>query len=317
MPAISATAPGKIILFGEHAVVYGQPAIAVPVTQVGAKVTVHADPTAAPGQVHLTAEDIGLNCALSDLPEDHPFAVLLAAVAEQLGLPRLPALRLHIRSSIPIAAGLGSGAAVSAAAARAISAFVGHPLDDDQVSNIAYRVDQVYHGTPSGIDNTVIAYAQPIFYVRGQPFERLCLNHPVTLVIGNSGIASSTGAVVGDVCARWQVNPQPYEELFEEVGAVVRQARQVMESGEAGDLGPLMTKNHALLQALDVSSPALDRLVDAALAAGAGGAKLCGGGRGGNMIALANPEDAARIAQALQAAGAVNTIITTVQITAA
>ena len=312
MPAIAATAPGKIILFGEHAVVYGRPAIAVPVTQVRAKVMINADPAAPSGQVSLIAEDIDLRCKLSDLPADHPLEIAIRGVMEQLGVARLPALRLQIQSTIPIASGLGSGAAVSVAAARALSAFLGHPLADDQVSHIAYTVDQKYHGTPSGIDNTVIAYAQPVFFVRGQPFQRLCTRQPFTVVIGNTGVSSPTSEVVGDVRRRWQADSGRYEQLFDAIGQIALQARAAIEVGPVGALGPLMTRNQALLQELDVSSPALDRLVEAALSAGALGAKLCGGGRGGNMIAPVEQQHAQTVADALRAAGAVNTIITTI-----
>lgn len=313
MPAFSATSPGKSILFGEHAVVYGQSAIAVPVTQVRAKATVSPLIGSPAGDIWVKSEVTNLDCALSDLPAKHPFAELFAAVLDELQIQRFPALRLYIRSDIPIASGLGSGAAVSAASARALAAFVGRPLSDEQVSRVAYRVDQIYHGAPSGIDNTVIAYAQPIFYVRGEPFTRLEVGQPFTLVIGNTGDASPTAAVVGDLRARWQANPQPYEQIFAAVGAIAREARKNIEKGVIEALGSLMTRNHALLQELDVSSDALDRLVKAAVEAGAFGAKLCGGGRGGNMIALVDPISAERAAQALRAAGAVSTITTTVQ----
>jgi mevalonate kinase len=312
MPAYAAYAPGKIILFGEHAVVYGRPAIAVPVSQVRAKASVTPDPLGASGQVRILARDIGLESSLSDLPKDHPLALAVEGVLQQAGVTHPPALRLQISSTIPIAAGLGSGAAVSVAIARALSAFLGHPLADDQVSHIAYQVDQKYHGTPSGIDNTVIAYAQPVYFIRGQPFARLCTVQPFTVVIGNTGIASPTAQVVGDVRQRWQASPAVYEQLFDEIASISRQARTIIEEGPVAELGPLMTHNQALLQQLDVSSPALDRLVAAALAAGANGAKLCGGGRGGNMIALADPETAPAIADALRGAGAINTITTTV-----
>jgi mevalonate kinase len=312
MPAFAASAPGKIILFGEHAVVYSRPAIAVPVTQVQAKAVVSADLGAPAGRVWIQASDIRLDRNLSELPADHPFAITLAAVQAATGVERLPALRLKINSTIPIAAGLGSGAAISAAIARALSAFLGRPLSDEQVSAVAYRVDQKYHGTPSGIDNTVIAYAQPVFFVRGQPFERLETCEPFNIVIGNTGISSQTKMVVGAVRSYWQADPQRYEHLFDEIGAIANKARRLIENGPTTGLGPLMNQNHGLLQAIDVSSPALDRLVTAALAAGALGAKLCGGGRGGNMIALVQPQQAEAVTAALRAAGAVNTITTQV-----
>jgi mevalonate kinase len=314
MPAISASAPGKIILFGEHAAVYGRPAIAAPVTQVQARAMILANPAGAPGEVMIDAPDIGFHSHLTDLPNDHPLAIPLLAVQEQLKLDHLPAFRMRITSTIPVAAGLGSGAAVSVAVVRAVSTFLGHPLDDEQVSAIAFQVDQKYHGTPSGIDNTVITYASPVFFVRGQPFERLRVKNAFTLVIANTGIRSSTGEVVGDVRRRWQAEPERYERLFDRAEEIARRAREIILGGNSGDLGPWMSANHALLQELDVSSPELDHLVEAAMAAGALGAKLCGGGRGGNMIALAGPvsRNAENLASALRAAGAVTTIITTV-----
>lgn len=309
MPAITATAPGKIILFGEHAVVYGRPAIAIPVKQIHARASIIANPAGQSGDVQIISQDIGLNSRLDHLPEDHPIAITFRLVMEMLDISHLPALRLQITSTIPIAAGLGSGTATTVAVARALSTFLGHPLENDQISHIAYTVDQKHHGTPSGIDNAVIAYAQPIFFVRGIPFERLSVRQPFTLVIGNTGIASPTGQAVEDVRRSWLVNPAAYEHIFDAIGSITHEARRAMETGLVADLGPLMTRNQALLQEIDVSSPELDRLIDAALEAGAAGAKLCGGGRGGNMIALASPENADVVSTALRGAGAVNTFI--------
>lgn len=312
MPAITATAPGKIILFGEHAVVYNRPAIAVPVTQVRAKATVTANPAGQPGEVQVVSKEIGLNSRLDHLPDDHAIRIAIRQVMEMLGITHLPALRLQIASTIPIAAGLGSGTAISVAVARALSAFLGYPLEDDQVSHIAYIVDQKHHGTPSGIDNTVIAYAQPILFTRGAPFERLCPRQPFTLIIAHTGIASPTADSVGDVRRNWQADPGASERIFDEIAGIANAAREAIEHGPVEALGPLMTRNQALLQALTVSSAELDRLVAVALASGALGAKLSGGGRGGNMIALASPANSDAVAGALRAAGAVNTIITQV-----
>ncbi len=313
MTATAACAPGKVILFGEHAVVYGRPAIAVPVTHVQAKAVILASPAAPPGRVEVDAPGIGLKAALADLPREHPLRLAVEGAQEALQIRQLPAFRLRITSTIPIASGLGSGAAVSVAVARAVSAFLGQELPVEQISAIAYRVDQAHHGTPSGIDNTVIAYAQPIFFVRGQPFERLQVGAPFTLVIGDSGLRSPTVDAVAGVRLRWQADSAAYEAIFDQVGGLAREARRAMEAGQIDALGPLMIANHALLQRLEVSCPELDRLVQAALAAGAHGAKLSGAGRGGNMIALASPESAEAVAAAIRAAGAVNTIITRIE----
>jgi mevalonate kinase len=317
MPAIFATAPGKAILFGEHAVVYGRPAIAVPVSQVQAKVTILADPLGSPGRVWIDAPDVSLRCELSQLPNAHPFHLLIQVLLAKLGIPRLPALKMSIHSTIPVAAGLGSGAAVSVAALRALSAFLGHPLKDDQVSELAYQVEKAYHGTPSGIDNTVITYARPIYFVKGKPFELLQVAQPFTLVIGDSGISSPTAAAVGGVRERWQADPPIYEALFDRIASISQAARTILSSGAPEQLGPLMDDNHYDLQEMGVSCPELDRLVQAAREAGAWGAKLSGGGQGGNMIALVDPQVAGEVTQALQIAGATNTIITHIASSAA
>lgn len=313
MPAISARAPGKIILFGEHAVVYGRPAIAAPVEQVQARAMIQPHPTAPRGEVEIEAPAIGIHALLAQLDANHPLGLAVRLVQKQLGLDELPAFRLRVTSTIPIASGLGSGAAISIAIARAVSAFLGRSLADEQVSEIAYEVDRLYHGTPSGIDNTVITFARPVFFVRGQPFAMLSVHEPFTILVGNSGIAAPTGSVVGDLRRRWMAEPALYEPLFDQIGEVALEARTVIESGESKALGLLMTSNHLLLQKLDVSCPELDRLVDVALQHGALGAKLSGGGRGGNMIALVADSSADRVANALMEAGATNTIKTTIR----
>lgn len=313
MPAISAYAPGKIILFGEHAVVYGRPAIAVPVEQVKAHAIVTAEPRNPVGSIHIQALDINLDTWLTNLPADHPLALALHSVIEALGVQQPPAFTLRIKSSIPLAAGLGSGASVTIAIMRAVAAFLGFSLTDEQVSTLAYEVEKLHHGTPSGIDNTVIAYRMPVYYVRNKTLQTLHVAQPFTIVIGNSGITSPTALTVGDLRERWLADQAYYEDLFDQVGQVVQRARQFIEDGETQELGALMDQNHALLQSMQISSPELDHLVQAARAGGALGAKLSGGGRGGNMIALVSSATAAHVAQALEQAGAVQTWITTIR----
>jgi mevalonate kinase len=312
MPAIFACAPGKAILFGEHAVVYGRPAIAVPVTQVQVKATILADPLGPQGRVHVQSPGILLDSNLADMAEDDPIALAIQGLKQALGADHLPALQLRISSTIPVAAGLGSGAAVSVAILRALSAFLGHPLPDETVSALAFEVEKKHHGTPSGIDNTVITYASPIFFRRGQPFEILQPAEAFTLIIADSGVRSPTRVAVGDVRQAWQADTNRYEALFDAIGQVAQQARQVITHGPALALGALMTENQQLLTQVGVSSAELDFLVETALQAGAAGAKLSGSGRGGNMIALAGEENANKIASALQNAGAKRVIISRV-----
>jgi mevalonate kinase len=313
MPAISVTAPGKTILFGEHAVVYGRPAIAAPVLQVHARVVVTANPRAARGEVLVQAPDIGLEATLDELAEDNPLAQAIWGTLATLGVKRLPACTVRVNSTIPVAAGLGSGAAVSVAIIRAVANFAGSALPDEQVSRLAYEVDKLYHGTPSGIDNTVITYARPVYFVRGQAIQLLRFPEPFTIVIGDTGVQSPTSSAVGDVRSAWQADSSRYEALFDEVGRIAQAARRSIEGGRPQELGQLMDENHALLYDMGVSSPELEQLVWAARVAGAQGAKLCGGGRGGNMIALVDEAQAHVVAQKLAQSGAVRTIITTIQ----
>ncbi len=325
MPAYTASAPGKIILFGEHAVVYGQPAIAVPLSQVRARAVVTANiPTGQTGGERLAspptglsavivdAPDISLRTTLADLPAQHPLSRAVLLVFEALHVVKPPSCTVRIHSTIPLASGLGSGAAVSVAVIRALSAFLGHPLPLEQVSALAFEVEVIHHGTPSGIDNSVVTFNKPVFYQQGQPIEILKLPAAFHILVADSGQSSPTAVVVGDVRRGWQADPSGYEAQFTTIGDLSRQARQLIESGSPDSLGPLMFRNHALLSQLDVSSPQLDSLVEAARISGALGAKLSGGGRGGAMIALVQEQDAARVAAALQEAGAAHIIQTTV-----
>jgi mevalonate kinase len=313
MPAFTAAAPGKIILFGEHAVVYGQPAIAVPVDQVRARAAVEPQPRGQPGKLRIIAKDIQLDGWLDELPAEQPLAFTMRLVLSELKIERSPACTVRVSSTIPFASGLGSGAAVSVALLRAFSAFMGRPLPDERVSALAYEVERIHHGTPSGIDNTVIAYAAPVYFVKGQPIQRLTVSQPFTIVIGNTGISSPTSQSVSDVRSAWQAEPERYQAYFSAIGELVEQARRCIETQSIQSMGRLMNENQALLQKIGVSCETLDRLVAAAEEAGAWGAKLSGGGRGGNMIALVDEGSAETIAQALREAGAVSTITTRVR----
>jgi mevalonate kinase len=314
MPAFSATAPGKIILFGEHSVVYGQPAIAVPLTQVRAKATVTPNIPGKPGVVLIGAPDVGVETSLAELPSDDPIGVAVRGVMAALGMKNLPSCTLKVTSTIPVAAGLGSGAAVSVAIIRSLAGFLGRPLSDETVSSLAFEVEKIHHGTPSGIDNTVVTYARPVYFIKDRLVETFQIAKPFTLLIADTGLRSPTKITVAEVRAAWQANPKKYEHLFATIGDLVKSARQLIEGGNPAGLGRLMDENHALLREMGVSSPELERLVLSAKKAGALGAKLSGGGRGGNMIALVTEALASPISKAMRSSGATHTLISQVGI---
>jgi mevalonate kinase len=312
MPAISSYAPGKIILFGEHAVVYGRPAIAVPVKEIQARAMIKAEPRQPPGVIRIQAPDINLDSDIDELPDDHPLASAVILTLQALEVKRSPAFTLRISSTIPIASGLGSGAAVSVALIRTLASFLGRPLPDKVVCSLVYEVERIHHGTPSGIDNTVITYNKPVYFVHGKPPETFRIPKPFTLVIGDTGIPSPTATSVRDLRKAWQQDKPHYEALFDSAGGIADSARQSIENGVLETLGPLMDVNHGVLKKMGVSSPELDTLVAAARKAGALGAKLSGGGRGGNMIALVSPDRIGKVTRAVKEAGAARTIITLV-----
>ena len=311
MPAFSATAPGKIILFGEHAVVYGEPALAIPISTIQARAVVSPLIDGDSGDIQIEAPDISLSAAAADLNPNHPLRAAVNTVLGDRDPGGCPACIIHITSTIPSASGLGSGTAVSAAIIRAFSAFLGRRLTDEQVSQLTFEVEMIYHGTPSGIDNTVIAHQKPVYYLKGEPLRFLSIPEPFSILIADSGIPGHTGEAVHHVRQKWINDTERYDRIFKSIGEISRNAMELIQTGSPAMLGPLMDENHNLLQSLEVSTPELDRLVNAARKAGALGAKLSGGGMGGHIIALIE-EEGDQIAEEVTQAGAVQTMLTRV-----
>lgn len=296
-------------MFGEHAVVYARPAIAVPVLQVHAVATI--EPWLEP-DVRIDAPDIARQYDLADAAPDDPIASIVRLTCAHANV-EAKHFAVHVHSTIPVARGLGSGAAVSVAVARALLEFTQRAASAAEVSSLAYEVEKLYHGTPSGIDNTVIAFALPVYYVRGIPFETFRVGRPFRIAIADTGIASPTRIAVGDVRRAWQANRSRFEGLFDEIGAIASKARSAIASGDIQALGPLMNANQKLAEEMGVSSQGIETLVKAARDAGAIGAKLSGAGRGGNIIALIDEESETRIVQAMFQAGAASVIVTQIE----
>jgi len=308
-----AYAPGKIILVGEHAVVYGRPAVAVPVTQVRAQATVE-DATTGQG-ITIVAPDVDQKLLLGGeggWPSEDPLARTVIATLKYLGLSLEQDLTITVKSDIPIARGLGSGAAVSTAMVRVLAAHFSLELSPQEVSQLVYEVERIHHGTPSGIDNTVIAHERPVYFVQGQTSQTVAVRRTLRLLIGDTGEPSPTKGVVGAVRRQWRRSRGRYESIFDEIGEIALRVRRSMEEGDIAEMGRLMDENHQLLRELDVSSPLLDSLVGAARDEGALGAKLSGAGRGGNVIALVTAERLAQVERALLSAGAERVIGTEV-----
>ena len=310
-----ASAAGKVILLGEHAVVYGRPAIAVPVSDVRA--TAEITPSAADAGVLIVAEDLGQSYRLEQSYETDAARALGATVRntlEYLGVQiDTQALRIVIRSQVPIARGMGSGTAVATALVRALVRHYGRHLTSGTVSDLVFRTEIILHGTPSGIDNTVVAFEKPVHFKKGQPPDILEVGGEFTLLIADTGIQSKTRDAVEGVRRAWRADPGRYERLFDRIGAIVEEGRRAIVAGQVAELGRLMHRNQLLLLDLGVSSPELERLTRAAESAGAKGAKLSGGGKGGCMIALVDDGTRAGVISSLNSAGASTVFTTTVR----
>ncbi len=314
MLTVSASAPAKAILFGEHAAVYGYPAIAIPILQAQATATVESRED---NLRKLVLGDINRSIDL-DNPDQAEDALVAAveAVKTYCDIATLPPLTITLNSSIPIASGIGSGAAAAAAIIRALLRFLGRDATPELVSSLTFQVEKVFHGTPSGIDNTVVSYAKPIYFVRKQPkalIETFDIVQPVQLLIADSGERSATKTVVSEVRQMWQTQMARYESYFERCGQLAVAARWALEVGKLNKLGLLMQENQQILAAMGVSSAELDALCHAAVKAGAYGAKLSGAGRGGHMLALVSAETLPPVTAALINAGAQNIIPTTLE----
>jgi mevalonate kinase len=306
-----AYAPGKVILFGEHAVVYGRPAIAVPVTEVQAQACV--EPGGAGQGVVIVAPDLNRRIVGREAPDDDPLACIVRLTLEAIGHERDPDLTVTVTSTVPVARGMGSGAAVSTAIVRALMQHLAWWFPTRAISDLVYQTEILYHGTPSGIDNTVVAFEKPVYFIREVGWEIFWVGKPFLLTIADTGVESSTKEVVGDLGRRYAADPTRYDPLFDRVAQIAAAARSAIECGQTEMLGQLMDENHALLREMGVSCPELDRLVVAAREGGALGAKLSGAGWGGNMIALVTQETRGRVDMMLRLAGATDVIVTEVK----
>jgi hydroxymethylglutaryl-CoA reductase len=290
---------GKIILFGEHAVVYGSRAIAAPVPlAVRARVVDEKD------GVWLVVPRWGVEQRLrADSSKRHSFEQFAALTLEELGLTDR-SMRVEVYSELPRAMGLGGSAAVAVAIIRAMDRHFELGLTDDEVNSLAFRCEQVAHGTPSGIDNTVATFGQPLIYRKGEPpqIHSLNLPAPITFVIGLTGVESLTAKMVARVRDGRERNRDVYNTVIKGIDAVAGQAIEAIKRNELERLGELMNVNQGLLNGLQVSSWELEELIQIARENGALGAKLTGGGGGGSMIALC-PDSAAEVMQAMQDAG--------------
>lgn len=313
MPAPTSSACGKFILCGEHAVVHGQPAIALPLSSRRIDLRVEPSILGPSGKIMLSFPALGLDAEIDDLPENHPISHAVLETLKVLGITQKPSCKLHFNANLPIGSGLGSSAAMAVATIRGLSAFLGHPLDEQTVNQLAYECEKQVHINPSGIDNTVISYEKPLFFQRGKEPEFIQTVKDLHFILADTGIQKSTRENVAGLAKFREENPDFVNPRLEEIGELARTARKALLIGDDILLARCVNRNQELLRDLELSCPELDELISIALNSGALAAKLTGGGKGGHMLALVEADKNNIVLERMTQKGALNAFITIVK----
>ena len=295
---------GKTILFGEHFVVYGFPALA---SAISDKTTCTVEKMEGTGYQ--------LNDDRSEIPgyKEKKFdeqKISIRNVINYMGINlEEQGLKITLGGNLVCASGVGASAASCVALARAINDEFQIGWDDTKINEAAYEGEKGYHGTPSGIDNTASTFGGLVYFIRNlengpNTMETIKLEKPIDMVIASSGMTANTSVVVADVRKKKVENPEWFERIVNEYQNVVKQGREALENMALDRVGEFMNKNHELLQKVTVSNEVLDNMVKIAREAGALGAKVTGTGRGGNINVLTpDPDLQDKVFQALKDAG--------------
>jgi mevalonate kinase len=302
---VEATAPGKAILFGEHSVVYRGPAIVIAIDR-RAKILVKKRDDK---KINFDCLDLGFEGYFEgdkyhtvtgeDWRGNRLQAMLIAARKTMEHLDTDSGLDLTVRSEIPVAAGLGSSAAICVATVAAVGKLLGGELSEQEICELAYEGEKIVHGTPSGVDNNISTFGGVLSYEKGVGIEKINFEGNLPLIIGNSRRKRSTRRLVARVKALKDRNPELVNRLIDSMAYISRQGLEALREKDYPKIGDLMNINHGLLSSIGVSIARLDILVHAARGSGAYGAKLTGAGGGGCMIAIASPEKLREISRAI------------------
>jgi mevalonate kinase len=274
---------GKAILFNEHFVVYGLPAI---VSAIGKYTVAKLNPIEKSGWTVIDNRKATPKYK-EDKIDQQKDSINRILKKMDIDLSK-NGIEITLDGTLFCASGIGASAASCVAIAKAISEHFNLNLSDDEINEIAYEGEKGYHGSPSGIDNTASTFGGLIWFEKGENtvMDKITIPAPIEIVMGNTGKVANTAAAVAGVRERREKNPEKYKEIFDRAENIAYLARNALKNEDYKELGKLMNENHKLLQQIEVSSRELDFLVKLARDQGAIGAKLTGGGLGGSIIAL-------------------------------
>lgn len=303
-----AVAPGKVILYGEHFVVYNVPAIVMAIDRA---VKVLVSPRE--DELLRICSDLGFACEYENGTAKplmggrksvtflEPVRIAAKTVLEHFDEKK--GLNIDVYSTIPSSVGLGSSGAISVATVAAVSKVLGHELDKEQIWRLSLQAERYVHVTPSGIDPLISVYGGLLVWRIQDGSKPKRINCDIDLIVGNTGIQRSTGKFVSMVGKKKTKRIEGISQLMGVMSWISNLALKAFKEMDLVTLGVLMNMNHELLKVIGVSHESLDRLVEAARKAGALGSKLTGGGGGGCMISLTTPSKRAAVCKAIEENG--------------
>jgi len=307
---VIASAPAKVILFGEHFVVYGEPAIVLAIDKRAyAKVEKRNDKKLYLHSVNLDLAGYFENGTFTIEKGNsrearlkfEPLRLAVDKVFEKNG--EKVGLNIEINSTVPVAAGLGSSASVAASVIAAVATTLDVTISKEEIFRTTYEAERLVHGTPSGVDPAIATFGGALLFQMDTGFKPLEVKTDIPLVVGDTGVERSTGVQVEKVRNIKQKYPQMMGSFMEAAREIVLRAIEAFKENDLETLGELMNMNHALLYGVGVSDESLEWLINGARKAGALGAKLTGAGGGGCMIALTKNEKLEQVVEAIQRAG--------------
>lgn len=298
---VTASAPGKLMLYGEHAVVYGSPCI---VTAVDQRVRVSIEPNGE-GEIHVQSPNVGLDeyhkkinrLGMDDLPKSMAFVeMLVKRLYKKYQLSS--GIRISTESDFSTQFGFGSSAAVVVALAKALAEYFDLRMSEREIFEISYQAVLDVQGVGSGFDVAASVYGGTIYYVTPGTIIENIFEGELPIVVGYTGIKADTSTLIRQV-AELKRNEGWVEAVFGDISDLVNRAKKLFMTHDFVQLGKLMNKNQTLLSTLNVSSVELDRMINASLDSGADGAKLSGAGGGDCMIALTGAKQREKVVESI------------------